>query len=38
MFKEEKKFVQHDLETKLLKEENKQLRKENEQLRKLNNQ
>ena len=36
IFKEEKFFAQHDVETKQLKEEDKQLRKENEQSRKNN--
>ena len=33
----EKRFIQHDVENKQLREENKKLRKENEQLRKNNN-
>ena len=36
IFKEEKFFIQHDIENKQLKEENEQLRKENEQLIKNN--
>ena len=36
IFKEEKKFTEHDIENKKLKEENEQLRKESEQLRKNN--
>ena len=36
IFKEEKKFAQHHVENKQLKEENEKLRKENEQLRKNN--
>ena len=36
IFKEEKKFTEHDIENKKLKEENEQLRKESEQLRKSN--
>ena len=38
IFKEEKKFTQHDVQNKELKEENKQLKEENEQLRKENEQ
>ena len=38
IFKEEKIFTQHDVESKQLKEENEQLREENEQLRKENEQ